>query len=488
MYSQCPDCQARFRVTAEVLRVAHGTVRCGRCGSAFDALVSLSDTLPPPAPAGAPRLAAVEPALAAPSAQDAAEFHFSAADLEKVFVDARDWQDQFGPEGTDGAPVDPLPIGTEPSILLVDEGEPLEDITMEGERIQIEMPPGFLDDAIESEAPRLDDDALAHFPPDREIHDGSQDDVHVEIDLDATDRFRVLDETAIASLAEQIEAEQQRSEARAAPVADTGETVSFKVTDDLRAMAARTASAVAPLPEAFGTSPARAPEPVAPARPPLRDPEPAPETAGRDVGAISTRRWRPPAGDDELLPTRLGADERGDADDEPRGHGLLWTVGCLLLAVALVAQLAHHFRQEVVRNPQLGPALGAVYDALGLPLAPNWDPTAFEVRQWGESAGTAEAGRLNVRASIRNKAAFAQPYPLLRVELEDRFGGTVATRDFEPAEYLKVPAQAQRMLSAGGSADADLQIADPGADAVGYRLNVCLRESPAILRCAQGPG
>jgi len=31
-------------------------------------------------------------------------------------------------------------------------------------------------------------------------------------------------------------------------------------------------------------------------------------------------------------------------------------------------------------------------------------------------------------------------------------------------------------------------IVDPGEDAVGYRLDVCLRESPTQLRCAQGQG
>ena len=46
MYSQCPDCQTRFRVTADALRAARGTVRCGRCGSAFDALERLTDSIP----------------------------------------------------------------------------------------------------------------------------------------------------------------------------------------------------------------------------------------------------------------------------------------------------------------------------------------------------------------------------------------------------------------------------------------------------------
>ena len=38
------------------------------------------------------------------------------------------------------------------------------------------------------------------------------------------------------------------------------------------------------------------------------------------------------------------------------------------------------------------------------------------------------------------------------------------------------------------AAEAELLLADPGTEAVGYRLDVCLRESSALLRCARGPG
>jgi hypothetical protein len=93
-----------------------------------------------------------------------------------------------------------------------------------------------------------------------------------------------------------------------------------------------------------------------------------------------------------------------------------------------------------------------------------------------------------VRASLTNRAAFAQPHPILRLELEDRFGAVVASRDFEPADYLKNPSQATRLIAPGSSSEAELILADPGRDAVGYRLDVCLRESAALLRCARGPG
>jgi len=42
MFTQCPDCQTTFRVSADVLQQADGRVRCGGCGIAFSALDHLS--------------------------------------------------------------------------------------------------------------------------------------------------------------------------------------------------------------------------------------------------------------------------------------------------------------------------------------------------------------------------------------------------------------------------------------------------------------
>ncbi|MGI9236041.1 MAG: DUF3426 domain-containing protein [Woeseiaceae bacterium] len=46
MYTQCPDCNTAFRVTAEVLKQAAGQVRCGGCSNAFNALEYLSESMP----------------------------------------------------------------------------------------------------------------------------------------------------------------------------------------------------------------------------------------------------------------------------------------------------------------------------------------------------------------------------------------------------------------------------------------------------------
>lgn len=46
MYTQCPQCQAIFQVTAEHLKAAGGDVRCGQCLTVFNALDRLSEEVP----------------------------------------------------------------------------------------------------------------------------------------------------------------------------------------------------------------------------------------------------------------------------------------------------------------------------------------------------------------------------------------------------------------------------------------------------------
>src|SRR5690348_3343006 len=47
MYAQCPECLTVYALDAATLAQGHGSVRCAHCTMVFDALPSLSETLPP---------------------------------------------------------------------------------------------------------------------------------------------------------------------------------------------------------------------------------------------------------------------------------------------------------------------------------------------------------------------------------------------------------------------------------------------------------
>jgi len=159
-----------------------------------------------------------------------------------------------------------------------------------------------------------------------------------------------------------------------------------------------------------------------------------------------------------------------------------WAAGAAILTLALVAQVVHAERDRLVLNPAIGPLLAQVYLLVGMPLQAPTDLSAYELRQWGAASDATQAGRLLLRASIANRANYAQPYPLLRLALQDRFGTTVGVRDIEPVDYLPGTG-AGNLLEPGQRADAEIRIVDPGKDAVGFEMDVCLSMSDGV-HCA----
>ncbi len=159
-----------------------------------------------------------------------------------------------------------------------------------------------------------------------------------------------------------------------------------------------------------------------------------------------------------------------------------WVAGVTVLALLFLLQVIHAARNDLVRSPTFGPLIAGAYSLAGASMLAPTDLSAYELRQWGAASDPAEANRLMLRASIVNRASFAQPLPLLRLSLQDRFGATVGMRDIGPADYLP-GAGGANLLAPGERADALIRIVDPGAEAVGFELDICLPARGGV-RCA----
>ncbi|HEY7962969.1 MAG TPA: DUF3426 domain-containing protein, partial [Steroidobacteraceae bacterium] len=147
-----------------------------------------------------------------------------------------------------------------------------------------------------------------------------------------------------------------------------------------------------------------------------------------------------------------------------------------------VVQVVDHYRDQLAASTRFNRPLTALYAALGVHLVPHWDLRAYDVRQLGADVGP--SGSITVRASIKNAAQQAQPLPLLRVTLQDRFGNRIASRDVEPRAYLPRSIPAASFLSAGQRIDAQMGFVDPGASAVGFELDACLPAGGGAIACA----
>ncbi|MEJ2514930.1 MAG: DUF3426 domain-containing protein [Gammaproteobacteria bacterium] len=381
MYTRCTACRTVFHITVADLRAADGRVVCGQCEREFDALETLSDTLPPP-----------EEPREEPAAGSSAEA--APADAgEKTGDEARDEDDFL----------------QEIESLIVDEGD--DDFPSPDEVFRVDEDAGRRLQAViiseGAEGAGADDE-----PPEAETESLTPDD-----------------------------------EAKASPP-DPGET-----RPDNGDEQGRGEDAAAP-----GETPV-----VPPPDGEHADDEPAPDDEGTTI-ELPIRE--PP------LPT----------EPEPRSR---WPRVAILLVV-LVAALAtwvHQDRGRLLRHPAGQAILAPMYSALGISAAPLWSVGELRILRSAAVADPDKPSSLRVTAEFRNAASFAQPYPVLRVTLEDRWGQEVSVRDFPAAAYDDGHVSG-RLMRPGERVQASVVLADPEARADGFRVDLCLPGPAADLVCA----
>lgn len=444
----CPQCQLPLSVTAADLRVAQGQVRCGRCAAVFNALASLHE----------------------PGARDAAPPAMDAADRASA----------------DRVPQD-LNATPESPVVLADPvtDQPLQDATNAGGAADPganEPGSGGAADLnweistmtaaeLASLVARADRNELPEF-------------ASIQIAIDDASEITVLpgnsaSPSALAPAAASI--------APAAPDDSANRSAS-----SLRWLELEPAH---PAPGSLAASLGVAAESDFGARTGVgRQPDPAPEPLRRNAEPAQPNPWldlmppelevpaiEVPAIDEAALQELEAATPAWRSGAVPRALA----AGTALLSVLLCIQLIHVFRDSLVDVPAFEKPLMRLYAAMGRPIAPRWDVARYEVRQQGVVAEPVAAGTLTVRASIRNGASREQPAPLLRVSFQDRFGNRIATRDLTPREYGGLPAAASApMLAPGQRIDAEVSLRDPGGDAIGFELDVCLRNPDRSIRCA----
>lgn len=180
--------------------------------------------------------------------------------------------------------------------------------------------------------------------------------------------------------------------------------------------------------------------------------------------------------------------EELDADaavgNPPRQHWG-WVASVVVLLLLLAGQLVHHYRQALVATPWLEKPLQWTYARFGVTLEPAWNLAAYDLRQLGGQALAPNSTTLVLRATVHNKAPAAQPPPLIRVRLQDRYGNTLSTTAVPPVDYLKVAPPAR--MAADQRLDAELHLEDPNLQAVGWELDACLPGSDGALHCASDP-
>jgi hypothetical protein len=149
----------------------------------------------------------------------------------------------------------------------------------------------------------------------------------------------------------------------------------------------------------------------------------------------------------------------------------------------LAGQSVHHYRAELSTNAAIGPLVKSAYEMLGVVVAPPWDIRQYEILDWIATAepNTHGQGSLRITARIKNRGPQYQPYPSVHLRLKDRWEEAVGSRVFAPAEYLA--AAPRKLMAPGETTRAELEVVDPGQDAYGFELDVCIEIETHVLSC-----
>lgn len=217
----------------------------------------------------------------------------------------------------------------------------------------------------------------------------------------------------------------------------------------------------------------------------------APLLAGRSGGkerrsgkTAATRESAPDEEtDDKAAETPTDPDPLSLPETSPAGSRRVRLVAATVVLLLLAAAWAHLERGRLLRHPAGQAILAPVYSALGVEASPDWSPDDLKVLRSATVADPKTPGSLTVMTEFRNAAGFAQPYPVLRVTLEDRWGQKVSSEDFAPGEYLETPVAGRRMAP-GERVQTTVSLPDPGAGADGFRVDLCLEGRDRRLQCA----
>lgn len=417
MLTRCPACSTAFRVTPEQLKARGGRVRCGRCDHRFNALDALQEEAPVfvPAPSGGPVVTppAVPPPVVTPM-------------VEPI--------------------VAPMPFEPEPDPLQV-VVEPATEAPLT-QTLSIEAPPPLTGTAtIQSE---LESESVPEPVTDPVSPPGTPS-PKVEAEIR---------QSLAEFLLGRVESNSARSQDIPATLVSDVPPAYDPVMAELTAET-KPVSSVAEVPDPM------APTHEAPARgeetaEPIDEPEPAAEViapAAADLLAGNAK------------PSRHTTFDEWQGEDALPSRRWPWVIGVLLASLALVAQAALHYRVELaVLQPQLKPWLVSVCKTAGCTVSLPRKAEFLSIESSDLHPDPDHPGQLLLSATLKNRAPFAQEFPLLEVTLNDVADKPLTVRALPPQNYLPAGVRPDKGFGINAEVAVKLTLDVSEMPAAGYRL------------------
>ena len=141
-----------------------------------------------------------------------------------------------------------------------------------------------------------------------------------------------------------------------------------------------------------------------------------------------------------------------------------------MLALCLGVQLVWAKRKPLTANPATRSWLTQACHLFGCTLPPVRDLAKLQLLSRDVRPHPNVPNALLISATIRNNAAFTQPFPVVSITLSDLDENRLAMRRFRPAEYIVDPKVRAAGLAPGATAALMFEVKDPGRNAVAFQF------------------
>lgn len=412
MLTQCPYCLTLFRVGPEHLRAAEGQVRCSRCNQIFNALESLQEV---PSPFTTDSMPEADND-SAPLTQDAPHSSSESTDADQPDNrEVTDWQ--FSQQDAHADTFEPFLPELKPE---QQPQEVLEDILEQDDGL--EPAPDYLDIGTESQMSELlDQDSSSlllpdNDPPTQETEPGDAGFIKAKI-VSFTGPYPNSDNEPVEEL-----------EPYPMQEPDFEDSILKDEAID----------------EQLG-------KPDYDSVPALRDEEIIEETAGDEDRAL-----------------RFEAEETTRPRDK---HRRLWLIGSLLLLIPLCAQLAWHFRDNLIQHDAGRQTLGLICGVVGCQVPVRRDLERIIIDGRNLTTHPDKPDTLQLQLSLVNTAPFEQPFPQLALSLFNDKGSLIARRLFTPEQYLPEHFKPTQPMPKAESVLVQMDLVDPGKEVTGFSFD-----------------
>lgn len=150
---------------------------------------------------------------------------------------------------------------------------------------------------------------------------------------------------------------------------------------------------------------------------------------------------------------------------------MLWILAIVAGLIFLVMQYMWFNRDQLLSDESLKPWLMNICNVADCEQMAMRDISKIEMVTRNVYSHPNVNNALMVSVTMINHAKFAQPHPLLQIDFSDIRGNVVAARRFTPEEYFQIKKDNLRMLEPEQTVSFDLEIQDPGNQAMTYEFS-----------------